>query len=132
MLPEVVLLDTNVFLCTLLEPERLKDSTQQLLEDNNTNVLLSTAVTWEISIKYALGKLQLPAAPQIYLPPLIQQYHYITLPIQHSHTLQVAAMPHHHRDPFDRLLIAQSILEGAPLLTLDQQLSVYTAEVIWA
>ena len=81
---------------------------------------------------HAQGKLDLPDPPSRYVPSRLQGSGVTPIPIEHVHALRVAELPFHHRDPFDRLLIAQSQLERAPLLTVDDKLRAYDVELIWA
>jgi len=113
-------------------PERFAESARKLVQDSGNTLLLSAASSWEIAIKYALGRLPLPAPPSEYVPERIRRSGVVPLPIQHSHALQVATLPHHHRDPFDRLLIAQAQVEKLPILTSDRQLAAYDVRIHWA
>ena len=98
----------------------------------HSKILLSAASTWEIAIKWAIGKLELPGDPEDVIGEMMSQTGVTPLPILHSHTLRVATLPHHHRDPFDRLLVAQAQLAGVPLITADPQVANYDIEVIEA
>ena len=125
-----ILLDTHVFLWLQSAPERLS-SALPLLADERTTLLLSAASSWEIAVKWGLGKLLLPEAPDIYVPDRMQRGAIDALPIVHSHALAVGKLPEHHRDPFDRILVAQAITEQIPLATADPALRVYAAELLW-
>lgn len=109
----------------IAERERFSVEVAALLENPANDLLLSAASSWEIAIKYSLGKLMLPAPPAKYVPEQIARTGVTPLPVEHSHALRVAELPSHHRDPFDRLLIAQAELEGATLLTADRQFAPY-------
>jgi PIN domain nuclease of toxin-antitoxin system len=124
-----VLLDTHVWLWMLTAPERL-DAHRSLLEDPSSTLLLSAASSWEIALKYASGRLPLPEPPERYVPARMRTTQTEPLPITHAHTLAVGALPLHHRDPFDRLLVAQAQLLGIPLLTADAALQDYDVEVL--
>ncbi|MEX0863356.1 MAG: type II toxin-antitoxin system VapC family toxin [Acidimicrobiia bacterium] len=124
-----VLLDTHVWLWMLTEPERLGESLR-VVEDSHNQLLLSAVSSWEIAVKYGLGRLDLPSPPQVYVPERIRTSGVTPLPIEHSHTLAVAPLPHHHRDPFDRLLIAQSKIEDVPILTADAAFTAYQVEIV--
>lgn len=113
-------------------PERLSARTRELVVSVENELLLSAASAWEIAIKYALGKLTLGAAPQVVIPELMARSGVTPLPVVHAHALHVASLPPHHRDPFDRLLVAQAQLERLPILTGDPQLEAYQVEVIAA
>jgi PIN domain nuclease of toxin-antitoxin system len=124
-----VLLDTHAFLWAVARPERL-GRYEQLVADPSTTRLLSAASSWEIAIKHALGKLPLPGAPAVYVPEAMRRLVIEGLPIQHSHTLAVAGLPAHHRDPFDRLLVAQAQQLGLPILSSDPSFGRYDVEVL--
>ena len=125
-----VLLDTHVWLWMLTAPDRLSSAARALVEDASTTLLLSAASSWEIAIKYALGRLPLPEPPERYVPERMHTSGVSALPVEHSHALRVSALEHHHRDPFDRLLIAQSQVERVPLLTADAVFGRYDVEII--
>jgi PIN domain nuclease of toxin-antitoxin system len=124
-----VLIDTHVWLWMLTDPARL-GSARELLQDAEVELLLSAVSTWEIAVKYAIGRLPLPEPPSSYVPDRIRSTGVTTLPVSISHTLAVAELPHHHRDPFDRLLIVQARTLGVPIVTADAQLTVYDVEVV--
>lgn len=125
-----ILLDTSCWLWMVAASDRLGPSARARLEDRSNELILSAASSWEVAIKYALGKLPLPEPPGRYIPSRIQATGVTPLQVEHSHALAVAALPHHHRDPFDRLLIAQADLEGVPLMTADRVFGAYDIEVI--
>ncbi len=124
------LLDTNVWLWLQTAPDRLSEETFARLADHEATVLLSAASSWEIAVKWALGKLPLPEAPSTYIPSRMRHDAVDGLPITHVHTLHVATLPHHHRDPFDRLLVAQAQIEGVLLVTADSQITRYDVDVL--
>jgi PIN domain nuclease of toxin-antitoxin system len=125
-----LLVDTHCWLWMQAAPERFRKSTRKLLEDPSTQVLLSAASSWEIVIKHALGKLVLPEPPERYVPARMARSATLGLPVEHAHALRIAALPLHHRDPFDRILVAQCQVEGLPLLTADGLLAAYDIEVL--
>ena len=127
-----LLLDTQAFLWMQTTPERLHRRALALIEDPDTELFLSAASSWEIAIKYGLKKLDLPESPEEYVPSRMERSRTLALGVQHIHALRTAMLPPHHRDPFDRLLIAQSQIESMPLLTSDQQLAKYDIEIIRA
>jgi PIN domain nuclease of toxin-antitoxin system len=116
----------------LVSPEKFSKAALELLEGSEHELLLSAASSWEIAIKYALGKLALPEPPCDYVPDRVLESGVIGLPVEHRHALTVAELPSHHRDPFDRILVAQAIVESLPILTADPQLSRYEIETIGA
>lgn len=127
-----ILLDTQCWLWMQAAPERFSSSARRLVESHDHELLLSAASSWEIAIKHALGKLPLPEAPSRYVPSRMRTSGVAGLAIEHSHALRVAELPGHHRDPFDRLLVAQAQIENLVLLTADRQLEPYDAELRWA
>lgn len=114
------------------DSKRLSPQTQALLQDPENQLFLSAASSWEIAIKYALGKLPLPLPPMEYVLSRMETSGTTPLPIQHSHALRVGSLPHHHADPFDRLLVAQAQLENLDILTADPKLEAYEVSLIWA
>ena len=126
------LLDTHVWLWMLSEPDRIRPDVAAELRSSRTSLLLSAASSWEIAIKWAVGRLSLPEPPEAYVPSRMQRTNVEPLAVTHSHALQVAALPRHHSDPFDRLLIAQAQLERVPLVTVDRAFDAYDLEIIRA
>lgn len=125
------LIDTECWLWWLLEPERLNPKALELIASRDHVIYFSAASSWEISIKCRLGKLRLPEEPATYVPSRLHQESMVALPIEHSHALHVYSLPDHHRDPFDRLLIAQAQCESLPILTSDRQFRKYRVRVLW-
>lgn len=124
-----LLLDTHVFLWLLAEPERL-GSQIALLEDPGNQLLLSAASSWEIAIKSQLGRLSLPDDPKRYVPERMRAIGAEPLPVQHTHALAVVDLPQLHRDPFDRLLVAQAIDLKLRIVTADEQIRRYEVETL--
>lgn len=124
-----LLLDTHVFLWLLTAPDRLGEHVH-LVEDSNNDLLVSAASSWEIAIKYQMGKLPLPEVPARYIPWALRQIGAEAVAVDHSHALAVATLPPLHRDPFDRLLVAQSTLLDLTLMTADQVLVDYPISTI--
>jgi PIN domain nuclease of toxin-antitoxin system len=127
-----LLLDTHVWLWMLSEPERLSDEVRDQIADLDTAVLLSAASSWEIAIKHRLGKLTLPAPPREFVPDRLRRSGVLPLAIEHDHVLRVSELPDHHRDPFDRLLIAQALAMDLRLVTSDRQLDAYDVDILLA
>jgi PIN domain nuclease of toxin-antitoxin system len=111
--------------------KRLSQQTRALLQDPENQLFLSAASSWEIAIKYALGKLPLPLPPVEYVLSRMETSGTSPLPVQHSHALHAGGLPFHHADPFDRLLIAQAQLEGLRILTADGQFEAYEVDLLW-
>jgi PIN domain nuclease of toxin-antitoxin system len=125
-----LLVDTHCWLWMQTAPERFSVRALELLADTDNEILLSAASSWEIAIKFALGKLPLPAPPRDYVPSRMRTSGTKGLPVQHSHALHVAELPPHHGDPFDRLLIAQSQVEQIPIMTADPWFRRYEVELL--
>ncbi|MGH9410384.1 MAG: type II toxin-antitoxin system VapC family toxin [Vicinamibacterales bacterium] len=125
-----ILLDTQCWLWMALAPGRLSPDARMLLESREHMVYFSAASAWEIAIKHALGKLRLPDAPEAYVPDRVAVLAVQPLPIDHAHALRVSALPPHHRDPFDRLLVAQAQIEGLTILTSDPQIRAYDVDAV--
>lgn len=125
-----VMLDTHVFLWAASEPERLSTAARNAIEDPTSEIFISAAVVWEIVIKHALGKLQLPASPASFIPTLIAQLGFRALPITHEHALTLGVLPKHHNDPFDRMMIAQARCEGMTLISTDSNVARYAVQYL--
>ena len=125
-----LLIDTHCWLWWLTEPGRLRTPALSLLNESATRILLSAASSWEVAIKYSLGKLDLPQPPEEFIPVRLQRDRIEALAIEHSHALQTARLPYHHRDPFDRLLIAQAMVLDIPIMTADPAFDAYEVQVI--
>lgn len=127
-----ILLDTQCWLWMLAAPERFSPRARALVTATQNELYLSAASAWEIAIKHGLGKLQLPEPPAQYVPGRLRETRTSPLAIELGHALRVSDLPVHHRDPFDRLLIAQAQVEDLPILTADPVLSRYDVETIAA
>lgn len=125
------LIDTHAFLWWITDSPRLSERARTVLGDGRNAVFFSAASGWEIAIKSGLGKLRLPDDPARYIPDQLRKNNVEPLPVQLYHTLHVSSLPLHHRDPFDRLLVSQSILERLPILTSDEVFQAYEVETIW-
>ncbi len=120
-----VLLDTHVLLWALSAPKRLGKEARTAIEDTGNEVMFSAASIWEIAIKAALKRSDFPAAPDEIVAAALASG-FSELPVRSAAAAHVAKLPAHHRDPFDRILIAQAIMEPAMLYTADAQLEVYS------
>ena len=125
-----LLLDTHVWLWWMLDSPRLSDATRSLVLDPGATVYFSAASAWEIAIKYATGKLALPAPPSTYIPSRAEGGEFRIIDIRLEHALAVGSLPRHHDDPFDRLLLAQTIVEGFRFVTADRRLASYDVDLI--
>jgi PIN domain nuclease of toxin-antitoxin system len=97
----------------------------------SNDIYLSVASAWEISIKYSIGKLELAEPPDVYLPSRLELFRIRTLNISLAHAAHVSILPRLHKDPFDRLLVAQAQIEDLPVITGDPHIAAYGVEVIW-
>ena len=125
-----LLLDTQVWLWLQQGPEHLGDDLA-VLQDEGNDLLLSACSAWEIAIKHRLGKLTLPETPATFVPTRMLASGVAPLAVKHSHALGAALLPDHHRDPFDRMLVSQAMLERASLVTADPQLRAYDVQLVW-
>lgn len=125
-----ILLDTHVFLWMHGSPERLGKS-RTAFEDPESVLFLSSVTSWEIAIKWSLGKLAIPERPEVYIPERIRTSALTALPVTHAHALAVSSLPDVHRDPFDRLLIAQARTENIQLATADERFRDYPIDLFW-
>ena len=125
-----LLLDTHTFLWAVQGDSRLPLSVIELLEDPQHTVLLSLVSVWEMAIKKGLGKLELGNTLEGFVEEKISLYGVELLPIHYRHLLRVEALPPFHRDPFDRLLIAQAIEENLPLVSLDSHVRTYPVQLL--
>jgi PIN domain nuclease of toxin-antitoxin system len=126
------LLDSHVWLWMLTQPTRIRGNLLEELRTSSTRVLLSAASSWEIAFKWAMGRLALPEPPATYVPTRMQRSGVEGLAVTHAHALRMSTLPPHHRDPFDRLLIAQAQLESVPIVTVDEAFDAYDVPVIRA
>jgi PIN domain nuclease of toxin-antitoxin system len=123
-----LLLDTHLLVWAMGEPERLPAGCAAMLEDPSNNLVFSVASLWELVIKQALGRPDFNLEPSLLRQALLSGG-WQELPIEASHALAVSQLPPLHRDPFDRLLLAQAQVEGLLLLTADSQLSLYPGPI---
>lgn len=126
-----LLLDTHAFLWLDAGDRRLVRPVSDLLQDPANQLFISTAVAWEIAIKYRVGRLELDAEPHLLVPRAVSAYGLQVLPVQLEHALRVSSLPLLHGDPFDRLLIAQAQIEGLTVVTRDPRIHQYDVPVIW-
>ena len=124
------LLDTNVFLHATISPDRLNRPALKLLADRTNSLFLSAASAWEIVIKHSLGRLRLPDPPARWLTDRLRLLGLQTLGVTVDHTIALSSLPPFHRDPFDRILIAQAASEHLTLLTTDRRFREYSVEAI--
>lgn len=126
------LLDTHVWLWWLESPDRLKKKVIEILRKSDSRIFLSSGSVWEIAVKYSAGKLKLPEPPALYIRKQTKLDNLEELPINNEHAVLSAVLPPHHRDPFDRILVAQAIHEDLILITADEMLLKYDAKCLIA
>ncbi len=124
-----ILIDTQVFLWMHVSPQRMSGPARSILTNGSNTLLFSAASSWEIGIKYAIGRLPLSDPPSKYVTERIRTSNLTPLPIEHVHALRVEDLPVHHRDPFDRLLVAQAIVIGVPIMTSDLAFNQYEVDI---
>ena len=123
--------DTHYFLWFIAGSEQLSATARALIEDESNQVFLSVGSLWEMAIKASLGRLQLAQPFEILIPEHLRLNSISLLNITVKHAVQIAAMPFHHRDPFDRLLVAQAQVEGMQVVGLDAGLDAYGINRLW-
>ena len=126
-----LLIDTQCWLWWFAEPDRLQEATITQIVDETNELWFSVASVWEMGIKVGLGKLPLPEPIDRYLASRIKQLGARSLEIRADHALQAGGLPLHHRDPFDRMLIAQAQVEGMTIVTSDRMFDRYEVEILW-
>ncbi|MBW1816689.1 MAG: type II toxin-antitoxin system VapC family toxin [Deltaproteobacteria bacterium] len=126
-----VLLDTCSFLWIILDAPELSNDARTLFADPSNEVYLSAVSSWEIALKYALERLPLPEPPQKFVPAQRKKHRISSLPIKEEEALYLTRLPSYHKDPFDRLLICQSIVHGLVLLTPDEAILQYPVRTAW-
>jgi PIN domain nuclease of toxin-antitoxin system len=123
----IVLLDTHAVLWALEASPRLSATARDVIEDAGNVILVSVASAWEIEIKKALGRLEAPED----LEAALESAGFLKRLVTFADVRHLAALPAHHKDPFDRILVAQAMAEGAPLVSGDPRISRYPIQVIW-
>jgi len=126
-----LLLDTCTFLWIVGGAKDLSPSARQAFADPANEVFLSAASAWEIAVKHRLGRLPLPAPPEAFVPAQRAAHGVEPLPVDEEAALHLAKLPDIHRDPFDRMLVAQAMVAGLVLLTPDVQIREYPVRTLW-
>ena len=125
-----LLLDTHVFLWFISDNARLLGGFRDAIRDPNNSVYLSVAAVWEAIIKHGLGRLPLPAPPGDYLPQQRDRHRIVSLPIEEAALTHLAKLPPLHRDPFDRIMVAQAIQHDLTLITVDEAMRAYPVKLL--
>ncbi len=126
-----LLIDTHIFLWLNGDTSKLSQNFKVLCNSGEHDFYLSTASAWEIQIKHQLGKLSLPLSVAELVNKNTQENNIRLLPIELSHISYLEQLPPHHKDPFDRMIIAQAMLENMTIVSADQAFSAYSAPVVW-
>ena len=126
-----VLFDTHAFLWAISEDPRLSPTARQIFTAADSEVLISVAGIWEILVKAEVGRLPFPRPAGSYLRRQLTKTSTAVLPILLSHVLRLEALPLHHRDPFDRIILAQAMEEEIPVVSADSKFRMYPIEVLW-
>ncbi len=126
-----LLLDTNAILAVLGDARPLRANIELLLNDPGNEKVVSVVSFWEMTIKTSLGKLHTAQPPETVWRNFEQRFIATILPIHADHLRRLSVLPHHHRDPFDRLIVAQTFQEGCTLISSDGRLDAYGIERLW-
>ena len=126
-----MILDTHALLWWLTDNPALSTKVKAILTDAQTNIFVSSASIWELMIKHSLGRLVLPAEPAAFIREQLRENQFVALPIEIEHVLKLLGMPSFHRDPFDRILVAQAQVEKMPIISKDRLLRNYDVELVW-
>jgi PIN domain nuclease of toxin-antitoxin system len=126
-----VLLDTHAFLWWITDDDRLGQRARKVIADGSHDVFFSAASAWEIAVKAGLGRLRVTDDLERFIPAQVSANGFHVMPVHLHHALAVRALPEHHRDPFDRLLIAQAMRESLVLLSGDPEVRRYPIKVVW-
>jgi PIN domain nuclease of toxin-antitoxin system len=126
-----VLLDTRAFLLWVSGSDRLTPRAAEVISDPGSQVLVSAASAWEIAVKAAAGRLEIDGPADEFVTDRIRRHGFESLAIDIAHALCAGSLPRHHDDPFDRLIVAQGMVEHLPIVTGDPMLGLYDIETIW-
>ena len=125
------LLDTHVLIWLMTSDNRLSTTAKDLIKSPRNNIYWSVASSWEVSIKYALGKLEFDEPPENLIPSELDKNHIETLTILNNHAFLAGQLPVHHKDPFDRMLVAQARIESLGVISDDSKFKFYDVDVYW-
>ena len=126
-----ILLDTITFLWVAADAPELSANARELFADPTNEVYLSSVSAWEIAVKYSLGKLPLPELPAVFVPAQRKQHGIDALPLDEESTLHLPRLPALHKDPFDRMLVCQAVVQQLVILTPDDLINQYAVRTIW-
>lgn len=126
-----LLLDTHALLWASLEPKKVGNNATAAIEDRTNEIFVSAASTWEMAIKIRIGKLKVPGGLPSFLVDATKNWSLVPLHVRTEHTLLLETLPLHHTDPFDRLLVSQSMYENIPIVSIDSKFDEYGVVRIW-
>lgn len=126
-----LLLDTHALLWFVLEDPRLSIDSQSVITNPNNQILVSIASLWEIAIKISIGKYQLSDPFESFWLEQLKLNRFTLLNVAIQHTARIITLPFHHRDPFDRLIIAQALVERIPIVSVDDVFDLYGVSRVW-
>lgn len=126
-----LLLDTHAFLWFVLSDPRISEAASALIADPDNDIEISPASYWEIAIKISIKKYELQEPYEVFMERELATNQFRVLPIEPTHTAVLTSLPFHHRDPFDRLLVAQAMVEKIPLVSNDTALDAYQVQRLW-
>jgi PIN domain nuclease of toxin-antitoxin system len=126
-----VLLDTHALIWFLEGDERLSGRARETIAQDDNEVLVSIVSLWEMSIKHSLGKLELGQPFADLIPKQLEANAFGVLGVELTHVIELGTLPYHHRDPFDRLMIAQARVEGLPVVSDDRAFDAYGVQRVW-
>ncbi|MCU0574764.1 MAG: type II toxin-antitoxin system VapC family toxin [Syntrophobacteraceae bacterium] len=125
------LLDTHVLIWWITSDQRLSPKARSLITSRRNTLLWSVASSWELSIKHALGRLLFDEPPEVLIPAELDRNRIETLQITNAHAFKAGQLPAHHRDPFDRMLVAQAQIESLGIISNDSKLGLYDVDMFW-
>ena len=125
------LLDTHTFLWFIYDNPRISKKSLSILRNPRNDIYLSSTVAWEIAIKENIGKIEIHTSLNDLITQSLETYNFITLPVSLAHAIKVGTLPSIHRDPFDRILVAQAMVENLTILTSDPFIKKYKVKTAW-
>ncbi|MBD2667167.1 PilT protein-like [Richelia sinica FACHB-800] len=127
----MILMDTHTFIWYVTDDSQISNQVLEVINDENNQIFLSIASVWEMGIKHGLGKLSFNVPFETFIRQQMSINDFTLLDIKISHINTVAQLPLHHRDPFDRILIAQAIVENIPIISGDSKFDAYPIQRLW-
>ena len=125
------LLDTHAFLWWIGDDPALSERARSIIADGGNEIYLSAVSVWEIAIKSRAGRLDIAGEIETFVSRHVQENSFQPLPITLTHSAKVQSLSNHHRDPFDQMLVAQSMVEEMPVISVDKMIKSYDVEVVW-